>query len=133
MGLHHTELTDAGLQIVAIGQGEPKHAVRYCHKLAPGVECLVRDDTTVYRAYGIHRAGLKGLISPDILKAGLRAATHGHMQGEATGDTSMKPATFIVDTNGMIQFAYYSEHAGDHPPINELIRVAQQLKSSRQE
>ena len=119
---------NAGLQIVAVGQGEPKHIVRYCHKIVPGVDCLVRDDTTAYRAYGIHRAGLKNLLSLDIAKAGLRAAMNGHMQGETTGDTAMNPATFIVGVNGLIQYTYYSAHPGDHPQIEALVKVAQQLK-----
>ncbi|MBC8170597.1 MAG: hypothetical protein H7X77_02960 [Anaerolineae bacterium] len=120
---------NAGLQIVAVGQGEPKHIVRYCHKIVPGVDCLVRDDTTAYRAYGIHRAGFKDFISLDMAKAGFRAALGGNIQGETTGDTAMKPATFIVGIDGLIQYTYYSAHPGDHPQIEDLLNVARQLKA----
>lgn len=122
-------MTNAGLQIVAVGQGEPKHIVRYCHKIVPGVDCLVRDDTTAYKAYGIDRARFKDSFSLDMAKSVIRAAANGHMQGEATGDTSMKPATFVVDTDGLIRYAYYSTHAGDHPAIADLVKVARQLKA----
>jgi peroxiredoxin len=36
----------------------------------------------------------------------------------------MLPGTFIVDQQGIIQYAYYSEHAGDHPEVGELLAVS---------
>ncbi|HEX2621522.1 MAG TPA: AhpC/TSA family protein [Phototrophicaceae bacterium] len=130
LGLHNEELTGAGLQIVAIGQGEPKHITRYCHKLAPKIECLVRDDTTAYRAYGVHQSGFKDFGALDMVKSSVRALSRGHIQGQATGDVAMNPATFIIDTDGLIRYAYYSANAGDHPPISELIAEANKLKKS---
>lgn len=40
----------------------------------------------------------------------------------------MLPGTFIVDQQGIIQYAYYSQHAGDHPRIDDLIEAANALK-----
>jgi hypothetical protein len=40
----------------------------------------------------------------------------------------MLPGTFIVDKHGIIQYTYYSKHAGDHPDIADLIAVANPLR-----
>ncbi len=132
MGQHQQDLENAGLQILAVGLGEPKHAVRYCEKLVPGVECLTREETEVHRAYGIERMGLKDIGSGlDLLKAGSRAAAAGHKQGQATGDTAMKPATFIVDGDGIIRYKHYSTHPGDHPAIEALIAAVAIIQASK--
>jgi hypothetical protein len=66
------------------------------------------------------------------LKAGLRAAARGHMQGATTGNIQMIPGTFIVDRAGIVQVAYYNEYAGDHPDIPDLIWRYQDQASSGQ-
>jgi hypothetical protein len=117
------------VQVIAIGMGEPKHAVRYCHKLAPKVECLVQNNTEPYKIYGIHHGNLNEVFSLDLLKAGLRSISQGHLPGQPTGDVQMMPATFVVDTHGIITYTYYSKHPGDHPEIPVLLGQVKQLKA----
>ena len=120
----HEQIAAAGLRIIAVGLGEPKHARQFCGKLAPHLTCHVDSDKTAYKTYGLKQGGLSELISPSVLLASARAASRGHVQGEATGDTKMLPGTFIVDGEGVIRFAHYSSHAGDHPDIARLLRTA---------
>ena len=124
LGQHHAELADAGLQILAVGMGEPKHARRYCGKLLPDATCLVDESALAYGAYGLMQGTIRELASLEVVKAGFRALSRGNMQGRATGDTHMLPGTFIVDRFGIIRYSYYSQHAGDHPAIDELIVAA---------
>jgi thioredoxin-dependent peroxiredoxin len=119
--LHKEEIEAAGLQIVAIGLGEPKHARRFGDKLAPSVTCLTNEKPDLYDTYGIGRGNLLRLVAPDALKAGARASSKGFTQGSSTGDTLRLGAVFIVDEQGIVQFAYYGKHAGDHPDIPSLI------------
>ena len=42
---HRAELEAAGLQLVALALGEPKHAERYCGKLAPHLEQQMKPGT----------------------------------------------------------------------------------------
>lgn len=120
----HQEIAAAGLRPVAVGLGEPKHARHFCGKLAPHLTCHIDLDKTAYQQYGLKKGGVMALFSPSVFVAGARAAAAGHIQGEATGDTSMLPGTFIVDADGVIQFAYYSTHAGDHPDIKKMLQAA---------
>ena len=63
-----------------------------------------------------------------MMKASVRAFTAGHRQGQATGDVKMLPGTFLVDRAGIVQYVYYSQHAGDHPDIKELVQAGQSLR-----
>lgn len=112
---------------MAIGIGEPKHAIRVCGKLAPSVECLT--DTTVksHQTFGIQRGGLGQLVSPQVIAAGVRAAQKGFVPEAATGDQTMMPANFLVDTEGIVRWLYYGKHAGDHPNLDEILGVARSL------
>ena len=120
MELHREKIAAAGLKIVAVGIGETKHARRYCGKLAPSIDCFTNEDTAVYGTYGLKQASMGQLLNPGMLKAAMRARSRGHSQGKATGDVKMLPGTFIVDADGIIQYTYYSDHAGDDPDLEEL-------------
>jgi peroxiredoxin len=126
---HQEELREAGLQIVAVGQGETKHAQRYCGSLAPSIECLTDKTTEPYHTYGLRRGTVRegAANSLALLKASLQAAARGHLQGKATGDVQMLPGSFIIDKDGRICYTYYSKHAGDQPAFDALIRVAHEV------
>ena len=121
MELHHAEIEAAGLRILAVGLGEPKHARHFGGRLAPNVECLTNEKPTLYEAFGIERANVLRLMAPDAIMAGARAASRGHTQGESTGETTRLPGTFIVDAQGMVRYAHYGKHAGDQPDLEELL------------
>lgn len=125
------QFSTAGVQVVVLAMGEPKHIKRYCGKLAPSLTCLARDDETAYDAYGLREGDLKAFASMDVIKAGLQALLKGHMQGKGIGNLKMLPGTFIVNTSGEITYTYYSEHAGDHPEIDILLAEAQQAKEDK--
>jgi peroxiredoxin len=124
---HHEDIAGAGMQSVAVAMGETKHAERYCGELAPDVTCVLQEDADPYQTYGLTQGGAKELISLEVLKAGIRAYSKGHRQGKAMGDTRMLPGVFIVDARGKIRYAYYGKHAGDHPPMDELLTVGKRL------
>jgi peroxiredoxin len=106
---------------VAIGLGQPKHARQFGDKLAPSILCLTNEEPDLYDAFGIGRGNPLRLISPDAIKAGARAASQGFTQGKATGDAMRLTATFIVDEQGIVRYAHYGKHAGDHADIDEVL------------
>lgn len=114
------------MQVVTVGMGEPKHAARYCGKFAPSITCLADESHAAYATYGLHEASGRTLLSADLMKAGMRAFQQGHRQtaNEAGGNKRMLPGTFIVDAQGIVKYAYYSKHPGDHPHPDEVIRAA---------
>lgn len=107
--------------MVAIGLGQPKHARQFGDKLAPSVECLTHEDPVLHATFGIERANMLRLIAPDAIKAGARAASRGHTQGQATGDAQRLPGTFIVDGAGIVRYVHYGKYAGDNPDLPSLL------------
>jgi len=118
---HHDEIQAAGLKVVAIGLGQPKHAQRYCPLLSPSAACLLGQGTAAHRAYGLQRGGLRQLAGPRVIAAGLRATAGGFHQGASTGDTQMLSGTFVVDQLGRVRYAFYSSDAGEHPDLDRLL------------
>jgi peroxiredoxin len=116
-------------QVVTVGMAEPKHAERYCGKLAPSVTCLADESHQAYAVYGLGKASTASLLSPGMLRAAVGAYRGGHRQGSDTagGDVMMLPGTFVVDRAGIVRYAYYSVHAGDHPEVAELISALRQI------
>lgn len=125
MELHHEEIEAAGLRIVAIGLGQPKHAARFGKKLAPSALCLTQEKPDVYDEFGIGRGNRLRMIAPDALAAGARAAARGFTQGTGTGDSTRLTATFVVDQSGTVRYAYYGKHAGDHVDLDDLLAAWQ--------
>jgi hypothetical protein len=119
----HPELRAAGLRAVAVGIGEVKHARRYCPALAPSLECVVGEGSQTHRAYCLKRGSLLQLAGPLTVAAAVRATAQGHTQGAATGDGAMLPGAFIVDRDGIIRYAHYGRHAGDHPDLIEALEA----------
>jgi peroxiredoxin len=118
---HTAEIEAAGLQIVAVGLGQPKHARHFGDKLAPSVACMTNEEPELHASYGVERGNILRMIAPDALKAGAEAASRGHTQGTATGDQTRLPGTFIVDAAGIVRYAHYGKHAGDNPDLDKLI------------
>ncbi len=131
LGKNHAALIEAGFgQIVGLGIGQPKHAQRVCGRRAPAMLCLANESTTTHESYGLERGTAATMLSPKTVLAGTKATLAGHLALEApTGDPWMMPGTFVVDRQGVIQYAFYSQNPGDHPALTDLMRVAQPLKS----
>lgn len=127
--LHKDDLQAAGLKLLAVGLGEPKHAERYCGKLAPSLTCFAATSNDPYMAWGLRRGTVGEMLGTgfQLMGATFKAMRNGQTQGESTGDVQMLPGTFIVDQAGIIRYAYYSAYAGDDPEIPVLVEAAGKL------
>jgi thioredoxin-dependent peroxiredoxin len=119
--LHKDDFARLELPVVAVALGQPKHARRFCGRLAPSVRCYCDQEAAVYATYGLEQSSTTSFLSPGLLKATARALAGGFKQGKATGDVRMLPGSFIVDGAGVVQYAYYNRHAGDHPDLARLL------------
>lgn len=92
--------------------------------------CLTREEPDLYDEFGIGRGNALRMIAPDAIVAGAKAASKGFTQGKSTGDTTRLTATFVVDQAGIIRYAHYGKHAGDHVDIDMLLTAWQDSKLS---
>lgn len=122
---HHNEIRKAGLKVLAVGIGEPKHARAVAGRIAPTIECLSDKTGGIHQAYGVNRGALSHIVDPRLIKAAGRALSHGQVQSRATGDISILGGTFIIDQPGLVRYAHYDQVAGDAPHIPTLLRQYQ--------
>jgi peroxiredoxin len=121
---HRVKLEAEGLQVIAVGVGSPGHAAKVCGKLAPGLTCYTDAEGVPHRLYGAGRGKVLDALKPQQWANIARAASHGQMQGTATGDVAILGATFIVDRAGIIRYAHYDRIAGDNAPLEEILGAA---------
>ena len=100
---------------LVLGIGDAEHALPVATQLAPSAVCLVSPETTAHKAFGITRGSLMQLAGPAVISSVVRAARSGQMQGQTTGDYTMLGGVFAVDMSGIVRYAFYGSHAGDHP------------------
>ena len=82
---------------------------------------LADESNEYYRKYGIEssvKGVLEGMIfrMPTLIKGMLK----GYIPIKIKGSLTTMPADFLIDENGVIQFAYYGKDEGDHIPFSQL-------------
>lgn len=119
------EFVAAGLPIVALALGQPRHAQRYGGLLAPSLTCLAAPTDSAYTAYGIAHSAASPSSITKVLGAGLRAALAGNVQGRATGDQFFLGATFVIEHGGRVRWAHFDTFAGDHGDLDAALSAWQ--------
>lgn len=121
----------AGAQIVVVTMGRPEETEQFCAERAPGVTCYCDPDIKSYGLYGLTRGSAVQLFGPAVWLRGAQVSTDGSFDGlplgKPVGDPFQMPGVFVVDTAGRMVFAYYSQHAGDYPEDEALLRAVQGL------
>lgn len=126
MERHRPELEAVGLRLAAVGIGDPKHAQRYCGELAPGVTCFVNKTLEAYRAFGMREGSALELIGPQALANAAGSFGRGARQGAATGNARMLGGVLLIDAGGVVRYARFEQHTGDHPAFAEILAEVQQ-------
>lgn len=82
---------------------------------------LADPDNQSYRAYGIeHSLGgvFKGMLTR--MPTLIRGMAKGYLPTTIQGSMTTMPADFLIDEEGIIQFAYYGRDEGDHLPFAQV-------------
>jgi peroxiredoxin len=88
---------------------------------------LLDRDRTVYKAYGLERSKLRSK-NPRTLWLYFTRWLQGRKFHDSHGDdTSQLGGDFIVDKNGIIQFAYPSYDPTDRPAVEKLLEVLRKI------
>lgn len=115
--------TSTTIAVAVVSMGGPEVAHEFCARQRLPFICLSDPSRASYRAYGLRRGARMDVFGPATLPAGLRAAAHGHFVGRPVGDVYQLGGTFLIGRDGIVRYARYPKHAGDHPAAAELRRV----------
>jgi peroxiredoxin len=114
------EIESLGAKLVVVGNGSAMFARMFAEdqKLLGAV---YTDPTrAVYRALGM-KDGIKSALKLGALKNAWRAYRAGYRQTSVQGDPLQQGGVLVVGPDGAIAYAYLSETAGDHPPVDEVL------------
>ena len=116
----------AGLGIVAIGLGSPKRTREFRSSYDLPFPLLADPRQVAYQAYGLTNIRLRREAN---IGAALRFARAALREGGARPEEDPRQlgGVFIVDTGGIIRYAYRSARMSDIPPNDDLLQVAVQM------
>jgi peroxiredoxin len=126
---HHAELDALGVQVLAVAMGEPKHARRYCGDLAPNLTCFTSTDHQPYFDYGLSLAGIGQVLNLNAAQNAIKVIIgKGTMGGPIIGDPRMLPGSFLIDSQGVVRWAFYAADVSEQPDMTDLLAHAKGLR-----
>jgi peroxiredoxin len=115
------EFTTRGWDLVAIGQGTEIRAARFAEDNDLPFPVFGDKERATYRAYGVPSTAFGSFLEPEAYKAGARALLRGHLPGMWEGSLNQNPGVFLIDREGRIVREHPGRHAGDFPPVDEIL------------
>jgi len=118
------DLERRGLQVVAIGMGTPKRTQDFVAEMAVTFPILADPRRTAYDAYHLMQMNWREEMRPSqFLKTTQNMLKHGG--GSTAGqDVRQLGGTFIINTKGIITYAYTNKAVSDDPNVAVLLQAA---------
>ena len=110
-----------GASIAFVGNGGRRFARAFVEELGLDVPVYVDPGLRAYEALGLRRGVVAALASPSVLAHAARAMRAGFRQKGVQGDPWQLGGVFVVAPGGELRYAYASEAAGDHPPLDAVL------------
>lgn len=124
------ELKAAGVKLVFIGNGTPLMAKDFqAFMNVPELPVWTDPRRQTYAHLGFKR-GWGTVFDSAALKYAVRAMKAGFRQGKTQGDPFQQGGVLVVKQGGAVEYGYASATAGDHPPIETVMKHAKQAAPS---
>ncbi len=115
---------ETGLVVLAVYESTAENLRRYSQDEIFYARMIGDPDYTLYTLYDIEQSTLKILYS--MYKGGYAKATEGRRRFKhqflPEGRKDTLGGDFLIDQDGIIQYAYYNQYLGDHLPVKDIIR-----------
>lgn len=120
---HQAALEAKGIALRFIGIGTPLMAKDFQETYAVTAPVWVDKGRRTYALLQF-RNGWDTVLNPRTILGSLRALSKGQFQGRTTGKPDQQGGVLVVGPGGKVEYGYASEVAGDHPPVDEVLRAA---------
>jgi len=109
----HRMVRDAGLTTVVLYHS-PADKLAEAQDYATPFDLVPDAGKKIFRAYGVER-GLRGFVSPTVMREYFKALVAGYSPGlfSSDGGVTGNPADFLIDESGRVVFAHYGKHYAD--------------------
>ncbi len=119
---HHL-VTEAGLTTIVFYHSPAEKLAMAQNDPAP-FDLVPDPAKKIFAAFGVEN-GLRGLVSPAVMRDYAKALAAGYSPGlfSSDGGITGNPADFIVDASGRIAFAHYGRHYADSLDAPDVVRA----------
>ena len=118
----YPEIQRQGAELIAIGNGQPQFVQGFIEDESIPFPVYTDPKRVTYKALGFTR-GIGATFKLATLKSGIRAASAGHRQHALQGDPWQQGGLVVVSTMGDILYHHINKDAGDHAPIEDVLKV----------
>ena len=124
----------SGANVVLIGLGRPDQAGWFCEQHDLPFTCVVQPDRSAHKAFGLRRGSLNEVSGPAVWLPWVKNQLTGKRQTAygGKGDVAQLPGTFVVDTDGILRFAYRSQRSSDIPSNRKVLAAIAEIQRRRQ-
>ncbi len=121
-----SEFEALGTQVLIIGFQETQVSRQWLERSGVSFPFLMDLDREVYRAYGLGRSIWRSW-HPRNLWSYFKKMLAGQGLPRITADPNQMGGDFIVDRNGVVRLAYFSDDPTDRPDVEHLLTVFRDL------
>jgi len=134
MQLHRRrdELAALNAEVLLISFSSAEQARRWWGETAVDFPLLLDPDRIVYRAYRL-RSSIWRVWQPKVWLGYARLMWRGWQWRGIRDDPHQLGGDFIVDANGVLRFAHWSNDPTDRPDVDVLFSMLQQVQSGKEE
>jgi peroxiredoxin Q/BCP len=126
--LDHQRIEAAGLTTIVLYHS-PADKLADAQDNAAPFDLVADPAKQIFKAYRVEQ-GLRGLVSPTVMRDYVKALVAGYPPGMLTSDGGVtgNPADFIIDASGRVAFARYGRHYADSLEAAEVIEAWQNIR-----
>lgn len=106
--------------VVAVAPGSTLRTKELCDSYRIPFRCLADPNRESYRAFGLERANMAQLMSPDVMLKTLSSLFRGNF-GPPGGDVFQLGGTFVIEKDGIIKLAHSARDPSDWLPIDSIL------------
>lgn len=122
MRQRQAELDERDAIVLVIGFETARRVGGYCRRHKLPFRCLVDEQRTVYRAYGLGRASWLQTLTPRSLAPYIRLMFSARsVQRSSEQDVRQRGGDFVVGRDGRIRLAYASDDPADRPSEDAIL------------
>ncbi|MBF0226326.1 MAG: AhpC/TSA family protein [Desulfobacterales bacterium] len=115
------EFEQRNTQMVVIGNGAPNFIKAFKEDTGYTGKLYTDPSLETYKALNLKRS-VGSLFGFKSLKEGIKAVGSGYLQKSVQGDALQQGGAVIISPGGVLNYVYRNNEAGDHPPIEEILK-----------
>lgn len=123
----YKKFKEKGAQVFVVMQSDQKHVQEDLKDVKLPFDIICDENMEIYQALDILPAHSKKELIGDkrseLLEKDAKASTLGFSHGDYEGNEMQLPAMFIVNKDGIVEYAHYAKTIMDMPTIDEVLKI----------